>query len=65
MTSNQDGARRSFEDLIASKGIKVRHIAKVVGVHEASLSHWRAGSRNLAGPVLMRLGRYLLTKKVR
>lgn len=40
--------REQFENYIKVKGVKVRWIAKQIGLSESTLSHWRKGRRDIS-----------------
>ncbi len=44
----QNEVRKQFEEYIKVNGIKVRFIAKKIGLSESTLSHWRKRRRNLS-----------------
>jgi len=44
----QNEVRQQFENYILIHGVKVRWIAKQIGLSESTLSHWRKGRRNIS-----------------
>jgi transcriptional regulator with XRE-family HTH domain len=44
----QNKERELLENYIKAKGVKVRWIAKQIGLSESTLSHWRKGRRNIS-----------------